>query len=252
SFTNADRNHIRLKGGHFVSLKTCRINYMTYDVRRDQDTINPRNHADVMMLSGEDKPDAHPYWYACVIGIYHATVISTHPQANTAESGPQDLEFLWVRWLGIDPGHCSGAQYARLPKVGFVDESDPFAFGFLNTARVIRSCHLMPVFSDDRTGELLKTTQPTVARKPRETDDWSYFYVGIFVDRHMFMRYFPGGGVGHTSNRKFFTDAGSADSNSDHDDNEESMVNDSQSQHLTETLEESNSGEDQSLQDDSD
>ncbi|KAJ3835518.1 hypothetical protein F5878DRAFT_306193 [Lentinula raphanica] len=113
----------------------------------------------------------------------------------------------------------------------------------------------MPAFSDDRTGELLKTTQPTVARKPRETDDWSYFYVGIFVDRDMFMRYFPGGGVGHTSNRKFFTDAGGADSDSDHDDNEESrvpMVNDSQSQHLTETLEESDSGEDQSLQDDSD
>ncbi|KAJ3718818.1 hypothetical protein C8R42DRAFT_584991, partial [Lentinula raphanica] len=179
SFTDADRNHIRLKGGHFVSLKTCRINYTTYDVRRDQDTINPRNHADVMMLSGENGPDAHPYWYARVIGIYRATVISTHPQANTAESGPQDLEFLWVRWLGIDSGHRSGAHYARLPKVGFIDESDPFAFGFLNPARVIRSCHLMPAFSDDRTGELLKTKRPTVARKPRETDDWSYFYVGM-------------------------------------------------------------------------
>ncbi|KAJ3725384.1 hypothetical protein C8R42DRAFT_718902 [Lentinula raphanica] len=56
SFTDEDRNHIRLKGGQFISLKTCRINYTTYDVRRDQDVINPRNHADVMMLSGEDKP----------------------------------------------------------------------------------------------------------------------------------------------------------------------------------------------------
>ncbi|KAJ3803493.1 hypothetical protein F5876DRAFT_54374, partial [Lentinula aff. lateritia] len=36
SSTDADRNHIRLKGGSFISLKTCRINYTTYDVRRDQ------------------------------------------------------------------------------------------------------------------------------------------------------------------------------------------------------------------------
>ncbi|KAJ3837892.1 hypothetical protein F5878DRAFT_584314 [Lentinula raphanica] len=217
SFTDADRNHVRLKGGHFCSLKTCRINYTTYDVRRDQDTINPRNHADVMMLSGEDQPGAHPYWYARVLGIYRATVISSHPQANTAESGPQDLEFLWVRWLGVAPQHRSGSHCARLPKVGFVDESDPFAFGFLDPAQVIRACHLMPAFNDGRTGELLKTTQRTLARKPGETDDWSYFYVGIFVDRDMYMRYFPGGGVGHTTNRKFFANVSSANSDSERD-----------------------------------
>ena len=28
-----------------------RINYTTYDGRRDQDSINPDNHADVMMLA---------------------------------------------------------------------------------------------------------------------------------------------------------------------------------------------------------
>ncbi|KAJ3831265.1 hypothetical protein F5878DRAFT_676704 [Lentinula raphanica] len=220
SFTDQDRNHIRLKGGQFVSLKTCRINYTTYDVRRDQDTINPRNHADVMMLSGEDEPGAHPYWYARVLGIYRATVISSHPQANTTRTGPQDMEFLWVRWFGIDPEHRSGSHYARLPKVGFVDESDPFAFGFLDPARVIRGCHLMPAFMDRRTNGLLSTTNPTIARKPGETDDWTHFYVGIFVDRDMFMRYFPGGGVGHVANRKFFTDSNNADSDVGQDDEE--------------------------------
>ncbi|KAJ3821654.1 hypothetical protein F5880DRAFT_1485705 [Lentinula raphanica] len=221
SFTDADRNHIRLKGGQFISLKTCRINYTTYDVRRDQDTINPSNHADVMMLSGEDHPGAHPYWYARVLGIYRATVLSSHPQMTSTQSGPQDMEFLWVRWLGIDPEHRSTSRDARLPKVGFVEESDPFAFGFLDPAQVIRGCHLMPAFKDGRTNKLLQTTQPTVARKQGETNDWEYFYVGVFVDRDMFMRYFPGGGVGHVANRKFFkdnSDQGSSSSDSDDDD----------------------------------
>ncbi|KAJ3886660.1 hypothetical protein GG344DRAFT_81499 [Lentinula edodes] len=225
SFTDADRNHIRLKGGSFTSLKTCRINYTTYDVRRDQDTVNPSNHADVMMLSGEDTPGAHPYWYARVLGIYRATVISSHPKASTAKSGPVVLEFLWVRWLGIDPGHQSGSSKARLPKVGFVPESDPFAFGFLDPAHIIRGCHLMPAFSDGRTHELLDFCQPTVARKAGEKDDWAYFYVGIFVDRDMFMRYFPGGGVGHVANRRFFQQTKCED-NEDSDSNDEDELHD--------------------------
>ncbi|KAJ3839903.1 hypothetical protein F5878DRAFT_659863 [Lentinula raphanica] len=167
SFTDADRNHIRLKG--------------------DGTRIPSIQVADVMMLSGEDNPGAHPYWYARVLGIYRATVISTHPQMNTTQSGPRDMEFLWVRWLGVDPVHHSTSRNARLPKVGFVEESDPFAFGFLDPMQVIRCCHLMPAFSDDRTNKLLKTTRPTVARRHGETSDWAYFYVGIFVDRDMFM-----------------------------------------------------------------
>lgn len=178
-FTDEDRNSIRLKNNQFTSLQTLRVNYTTYNVRRDQDTINPRNHADIMLLSPEDESGAHPYWYARVLGIFRAQVTSTHPLANTIRSGACEMEFLWVRWMGIDPGHRSGHRQARLPKVGFVDETDPFAFGFLDPAQVIRGCHLMPSFSDGRTNELLKTSKPTVARKPEEVDDWNFFYVGM-------------------------------------------------------------------------
>ncbi|KAJ3816829.1 hypothetical protein F5880DRAFT_1493850, partial [Lentinula raphanica] len=137
-----------------------------------------------------------------VLRIFRVQVISTHPQASTIYSGPQEMEVLWVRWLGVVPGYRSGPQYARLPKVGFVDEGDPFAFGFLDPSHVIRGCHLIPAFHDERTTSLLQTSQPTVARKADEVDDWQYFYVGIFVDRDMYMRYFPGGGVGHASGHK--------------------------------------------------
>ncbi|KAJ3809810.1 hypothetical protein F5876DRAFT_77388 [Lentinula aff. lateritia] len=186
AFTNDDRKCIRLRDRKLFELQTLRVNYTTYDVRRDQDSINPRNHADVMVLSPEDEPGAHPY---C-----------------TSHTGPREMELLWVRWLGVEPGYRSGHQYGHLPKVGFVDEADPFAFGFLDPAHVIRGCHLMPSFSDGRTSGLLQTSEPTVARKKGEVDDWQFFYVGIFVDRDMYMRYFPGGGIGHTANRKFFKD----------------------------------------------
>ncbi|KAJ3985139.1 hypothetical protein F5890DRAFT_1573070 [Lentinula detonsa] len=223
TFTDEDRRHIRLKDSRFYSLQTLRVNYTTYDVRRDQDSINPDGHADVMMLSPVSLPDEHPYWYARVLGIYRAIVVSTHPKASTTHTGPVEMEFLWVRWMGVDPGHGSGPKKARLPKVGFVHESDPYAFGFLNPAHVIRGCHLLPSFSDGRTNELLSTTS-TAAWKKGETDDWHFFYVGIFVDRDMYMRYFPGGGVGHISNREFFlhsTDNNESDEGDSGDEDDE-------------------------------
>ncbi|KAK6985226.1 hypothetical protein R3P38DRAFT_3450728 [Favolaschia claudopus] len=46
------------------ALKVMRINYTTYDMGRDEDTINPRTKSDIMVLSHEDEDDiatAHPY-----------------------------------------------------------------------------------------------------------------------------------------------------------------------------------------------
>ncbi|KAJ3709519.1 hypothetical protein C8R42DRAFT_566105, partial [Lentinula raphanica] len=108
------------------------------------------------------------------------------------------MEFIWVRWLGIEPilDYHSGTRFAKLPKVGFVTEADEFAFGFLEPSQIIRQCHLIPVFHAGRTNTLLETSEPTAARKPGETQDWWNFYVMIFVDRDMFMRY-HGGGIGH-------------------------------------------------------
>jgi len=106
------------------------------------------------------------------------------------------MEFLWVRWFGIDPEHRYGHRAARLPKIGFVPDSDPVAFGFLDPLLVLRGCHLIPAFNDGRTSDLLMASC-TAARPPHEDDDWAAFYVNIFADRDMFMRH-TGGGVGHS------------------------------------------------------
>lgn len=68
---------------------------------------------------------------------------------------------------------------------------------FLDPAQVIRGTHLIPAFSEGRTSILLPETQSVArVRNPSEADDWTNFYVNIFVDRDMLMRHF-GHGVGH-------------------------------------------------------
>lgn len=124
---------------------------------------------------------AHPYWYAQVLGIFHAQV------QHVPQSGPtgraSHMEFLWVRWLGDEPGYRSGRRHARLPKVGYVPDSDDYAFGFVDPALVIRGAHLIPAFSGGSTDELLSFDGETEARQWRDTPtdggDWENLYVNM-------------------------------------------------------------------------
>ena len=129
-----------------------------------------------MVRSREDDPEAHPYWYARILGIFHARVLHTGPAATNRSV--QDMQFLWVQWFGVEPDHRSGLKVGRLPKIGFVPENDSQAFGFLDLSLVIRGCHLIPAFADGRSSELL-TTSVTAARPVGEVDDWGAFYVNL-------------------------------------------------------------------------
>ncbi|KAF8872006.1 hypothetical protein BD779DRAFT_1613865 [Infundibulicybe gibba] len=194
TFTPDDRNTVRIVGNRIYSGQVCRVYYTTYDIRRTYDSINPRTHADIMVASPEGGEDAHPYWYGRTIGIYHADVFTTHP--NAPKPTVQRMEFLWVRWFGVEPRYRAGFRHARLPKIGFVADTDEYAFGFLDPSLVIRGCHLIPAFHTGRTTELLQAQSVSFARRTGDLDDWVNFYVGIFLDRDMTMRFY-GGGVGH-------------------------------------------------------
>ncbi|KAH9476132.1 hypothetical protein JR316_0011703 [Psilocybe cubensis] len=213
-FTNEDRYTVRIVNNTMYRVNTLRVNFTTYDMQRSYDTVS-RNQPFIMLHSPETEPGTHPFWYASVMGVFHAQVQHIGPLST--DLAPQRMEFLWVRWLGIEPGYKFGRKQAKLPKVGFVPDCDEMAYGFLDPSLVIRGCHLLPSFVDGRTNNLLTITTPTEARCIGETDDWCNYYIGIFVDRDMLSRHF-GTGVGHTNR------TGAADiDDHDNDDDDETM-----------------------------
>ncbi|EDQ99528.1 uncharacterized protein LACBIDRAFT_334986 [Laccaria bicolor S238N-H82] len=201
-FTSKEQNSVAFINNCIYSHKVLRVNYTTYDMRHEQDSLNPRTHADIMVVSQEptmheDGMPEHPYWYARIIGIFHTQVLHTGPESRTSE--PQHMEFLWVRWFGLDQEQPSGWRPKRLHRVGFVDGEDEAAFGFLDPEQVICVVHLMPAFHH---GQGTSNLKPSIARPLTEKDeDWVFYYIGMFADRDKVMR-FRGGGVGHKSTRE--------------------------------------------------
>ena len=63
---------LKLINNQIYQHKVLWVNYTTYNVRWDQDSLNPRTHGDIMVLSRDDE---HPYWYAHIVGIFHAMVL---------------------------------------------------------------------------------------------------------------------------------------------------------------------------------
>ncbi len=178
-FTPEDRLTVRILNQTIYQVRTARINYTTYDLRRAHDTVNPRTHPYVILASPETDPNAHPFWYASVIGIFHADI--QHIGKKSQDYSPRRMEFLWVRWLGLAPGHSYGKEQARLPKIGFVPGFDEFAFGFLDPSLILRGCHLIPSFADGKTNKLLgiPNNTATEARPLGEKEDWAYYYPGM-------------------------------------------------------------------------
>jgi len=192
--------------------KALQINFTTYNNRRAQDTINPCTHSDIMMLS---RDDGHPYYYARVLGIYHAMV-----QLNSSRSRNRELhqiEFLWVCWYNIDKKACGGFAAKRQFQLKFHTGSQ--AFGFINPADILHTTHLIPNFHKDTMMCLLGRSMACHADK--ENEDYHSYYVNMWVtwvepihldlgrgtnqhlfyrlaDRDMFMR-FTGGGISHLS-----------------------------------------------------
>ena len=85
-----------------------------------------------------------------------------------------------MRWFGAEPGYHAGFREGWIPKIGFVESSDDYAFGFLDPSLIIRGCHLIPTFHAGRTSELLPFDKSaTRILDASETDDWVNYYVSM-------------------------------------------------------------------------
>ena len=140
--TDDQHNSVRILDNRLYSMAIMHVNYTTYNIRREQDIVNPRTYNNVMVLSHETEHGHHPYWYARMLRVFRAHV--RHCGAESHNLLVQPMEVLWVRWYGIVPGHCYGSTCTWLPKIGFVPDSDLATFGFLDPSLVIRGCHLIP------------------------------------------------------------------------------------------------------------
>jgi hypothetical protein len=182
TFSDKDRDCVIFRNDRMFSHKVMRVSYTTYDLQRDQDYINPRTHGNIMLLASEtheDEEDAHPYWYAQVIGIYHVYINYREGISYTFKDRRYD--FLWIRWYGRDPDYQSGFQAKRLPRLGFIDteDEDQPSFGFLNPDDVIRAVHLEPAFAWAPTDELCG---PTIAQAKRLKNlDYPFYDVNMCV-----------------------------------------------------------------------
>ncbi|KIO08814.1 hypothetical protein M404DRAFT_132918, partial [Pisolithus tinctorius Marx 270] len=74
--------------------KLLHVNYTTYDLCCMQDSVNPRTHPDIMVLSHEDEDNPHPYWYTCIIGIFHIEIQYNGPELNNHSL--KHIDLLWV------------------------------------------------------------------------------------------------------------------------------------------------------------
>ena len=186
-FTPADRRNVLITNNTIYRHKILRINYTTYDLRRTQDSLNPRipGHGDVMVLSPENEQeneDPHPYWYARILGIYHADVRYIGLNRTVCRE-PQRMEFLFVRWFGRDRTPRPGWKTKRLIRLGFVPGNDETAFGFIDPTQVIRSVHLIPAFAWGHTTEFIPQ-KSVIARGTKEPEqDWQLYY----LDMHVFL-----------------------------------------------------------------
>jgi len=200
NYSDEELASVRILNDRIYGHKVLRVNYTTYDMRRAQDSINPRTHPDIMVLSSEDEElrsdsEPCPYWYSWVIGIYHVEV--KHDSPNTVTSDVQHMEFLWVRWFGQDPDYEASWRARHLHHVGFVpddplDANDPMCasdvLGFINLAEVICGVHLILAFAHRKTTGLLG---PSIAHPRKDKDeDWQYSYINMYVHSTLLEQFF--------------------------------------------------------------
>lgn len=134
-----------------------------------------------MVLSDDPDDDAtHPYWYARVLKVFHVYVRQRNSTGPSSDF--RRMDFIWVRWYS-DPIDPCGWAVKRLPRVQFLPQDDPRAFGFIDPADIISGAHLIPAFRHGGIGEDLLTS-PSLARyhggdREDEPDDWHSMHVNL-------------------------------------------------------------------------
>lgn len=176
----ANDKMILIKDNRIYRHATLQINYTTYDVRRDVDTMHPSRDdrgfsldKTGILVHNPTSSTKYPWSYAIILGVFHA-----HVYQSDASEAPIRIDFLWVRWLDHDWSWQAGPRVRRLERLTLASLSDHDGTGFIDPATIIRGCHLIPAFHH---GILPASGAPSIAD---DRDGNKYFYyVARYVTR---------------------------------------------------------------------
>ncbi|KAI0743684.1 hypothetical protein C8Q80DRAFT_1079612, partial [Daedaleopsis nitida] len=194
----AELQSVRIRLNKIYSHKTLRVNYTTYDMRRDQDSINPSTHSDIILYS--DDGDSHPFLYARVLGIFHVNIYRAGADlCGSGDSLIQREHVLWVRWFDLDTSAPGGFATCRLHRLKWARPEEG-GYRFIAPEDVLRGANLIPVFAHGTQPFQCAPTGvlgiPDNASDNESPDEWIHHYMNFFVDCDIFMRYL-GGRIGH-------------------------------------------------------
>jgi hypothetical protein len=194
-YTSAQRSCVHIKKNRLYQHATLRINYNTYDARRNQDTINPRTRPDCMILDSDPVRDdegrvidAHSY--ARVVFIFTADVLYL-ARGVLAGQEPREktVDFCYVRWFYREDRPRPFWTTSSLPSFGFPPADDRDAFGVIHPDDIVRACHMIPSFEDLRTtdgepsGGDFEPLGPSIVRRlpddAQDNGDWHSYYANM-------------------------------------------------------------------------
>ncbi|TEB15351.1 hypothetical protein FA13DRAFT_1721217 [Coprinellus micaceus] len=187
--------HVAFKDNRIYSHQLLKMNYTTYDVRRNQDIIHVGTpQCNVMFLNPSYTADSrlteHPYLYGKILGVFHADVcfVGQLPNDLKPSTAYHRIDVVWVNWYKFLPAKTPSS----LDRLSLYPLNLGFSLNFTDPDNIIRGIHLIPQFSSKQEEILPKSkftgTDPVV---------WDAYFINRFVDRDMFMRYQYGMSVGH-------------------------------------------------------
>ncbi|KAF6747597.1 hypothetical protein DFP72DRAFT_972254 [Ephemerocybe angulata] len=185
------------------------VNYTTYDMRREQDILNPKTHRrDIMCIKSEDptdtSPNRHRFCYARILGVYHVNVVFRG--RGSIDRRPRRFDILWVRWFDELSENQTTWDSMRLDRLKFPPLKEHNSVDFIDPLGVLRASHIIPRFSAGQVST--RPSGPPLSKRrarqrlAKDDEDWNEYYVNRFVDRDMLMRYHWGLGVGHRYSHK--------------------------------------------------
>jgi len=190
----AELKHIILGHDRMYMHKIIMFNYMTYDMRWDQDVLNPgTSYCNFMALAQPDSTepsDEHPFLYSQILGVFHVNVIYNGP--GMTDYNPRRYDFLWVRWYDLENSVLHKSKTTklkashRLNHLVFPSLDEEDSVGFLDPADVLRGCHIIPAFAQKK---CFSDSKEELSKCAHEDRDWNVYYIFWQVWYHSHLKY---------------------------------------------------------------